>query len=85
MVDPDRLTENDSVGSDDRLVLRRGVRVLAVSWMMALSILSGWLLGWVLDRKVTGTFPLMTIVGVVLGTVGGGWYSYRTIMKGMSP
>jgi uncharacterized protein YneF (UPF0154 family) len=84
MADSDRFTEGDSSRENDHTELRRGVGVLAVSWVMALAILGGWLAGWFLDRKVIGnTFPVLTILGVVLGVVGGGWYSYRTIMRGM--
>jgi len=68
---------------NDRRELRRAMRVLSISFVMALTILAGWLLGWLLDSRVTGTFPLLTILGVVAGVVGGGWYSYRIIMKVM--
>jgi len=68
---------------NDRRELRRAMRVLSISFVMALAILAGWLLGWFLDSRVTGTRPLLTILGVVAGVVGGGWYSYRIIMKVM--
>ncbi|MGB2780081.1 MAG: AtpZ/AtpI family protein [Phycisphaerae bacterium] len=83
MADRDDFTDEETDAQDKGPLWHRGVGVLAVSWVMALAILAGWFAGWLLDRNVTGTFPLMTILGVLAGIIGGGWYSYRTIMRGL--
>jgi F0F1-type ATP synthase assembly protein I len=65
---------------DDRRELKRGFKVLAISWVMALAIVLGGFLGLLVDR-VTGTFPLLTLLAIGAGVVGGGWYAYKTIME----
>ncbi len=65
---------------DDRRELKRGLKVLAVSWVMALTIVAAGFAGWWLDEHVTKRFPLMTLLAIGAGIVGGGWYAYRTIM-----
>jgi len=69
--------------NNSRREIRQGVRVLALSWVMALTTVGGWLAGWALDRHLEWTRPALSIVGVVVGAAGGGWYCYRTIMKVM--
>ncbi len=67
----------------ERGEVRRAMRVLAISWVMAGAIVLGGAAGWLLDERVTGTFPLATLLGIGAGIAGGGWYAYRTIMEVM--
>jgi hypothetical protein len=72
-------------GDNDRRELKRAMGVFAVSWAMAGSVLAGWLLGWYLDTKLATPRPLMTILGIAAGVLGGGIYAYRAITKVLRP
>ncbi len=69
--------------SEERRELRRNVKLLAVPWVMAGAIVLGGVAGWAVDRA-TDTSPLATLVGIGAGIVGGGYSSYRTLMKAMT-
>ena len=80
---PQSPTDDNRQGGDDgQRMLRQGLNVLAVSWLMVFAIVGFWLVGVLLDRRL-GTWPLFSIVLVIIGTVGGVYKSYQLIMKNL--
>lgn len=76
------MDDNRQDGEDEQRMLRQGLGVLAVSWLMVLAIVGFWLIGVWIDRRL-GTWPLASIVLVIIGTAGGAYQSYRLIMKSL--
>ncbi len=60
----------------DRQFTRFLADVLAFGWVLPASIAAGAGLGWLGDRAL-GTFPVVTIVGGLLGFAGGVFEIYR--------
>ncbi len=77
------MDDNRQAGDEQRRMIRQGLSVFAVSWMMALAIVGFWLAGVYIDRHF-GTWPWVSIVMVIIGTVGGVYKSYKLIMKSLS-
>jgi cation transport ATPase len=65
----------------ERRMLRQALRVLAVPWLLGLSIGLGWLLGTYLDRRWKLDVPWATIALVTFAVLAGGYQSYRMIMR----
>ncbi len=60
------------------------VRLLGIGWYFAVCIVIGVVGGVLLDR-VTGTAPLLTMVGVLLGLLTAFYGGYRMLMDVIGP
>ena len=69
--------------SDDsqNRMLRRALAVFAVPWVMVIAIVLGYVLGAYLDARMDLGFPVATIVLLVIAVAGGGYQSYRIILR----
>lgn len=71
-----------TMGDDsEKRMLRRVLGVFAVPWIMVAAVVLGFLLGAYLDRKLDWAVPIATIFFVVVAVMGGGYQSYRMIMR----
>ena len=70
----------DQDDKEQEPLLRDVGEILSLGFAMAISITGGFLLGYFVDSRV-GSFPVLTLVGLGLGIAGGGYKSYKTIMK----
>ena len=68
---------------EERQMLRRALRVLAVPWLMGLAILASYVVGVYLDRRLGASVPVATIGLVTFAVVAGGYQSYRMIMRAL--
>jgi F0F1-type ATP synthase assembly protein I len=59
-------------------------QVVGVGWYMALSLLAGILGGLWLDNRF-GTLPILTIIGLVLGSVLAFYGAYRMVLPLVGP
>ena len=62
---------------------RRVGEFLAIPFTLAAAPTIGVLVGWVLDRKL-GTFPVLTIVLLVLGFIAGAREVWRSVKRSES-
>jgi F0F1-type ATP synthase assembly protein I len=64
--------------------LPAAVRLIGIGWYFAVCIVIGVVGGVLLDR-VTGTAPLLTLVGILLGLVTAFYGGYRMLMEVVGP
>lgn len=62
-------------------MLRRAIKVLAVPWILGIAVFLGYLAGVALDRRMQLAVPVATISLVAIAVIGGGYQSYRIIMR----
>ena len=77
-----RLRQLTTVQSDEEKTEanRKSGLAYAAAFSLFASVVSGLLVGWLLDRWL-GTRPWLLVVGIVLGSVAGFYELIRTISK----
>ncbi len=66
--------------SDRQKVFKTFAVTLGIGWVVVLPIVSGALLGHFLDNRL-GTAPVLLILFLLMGIVGGSYGAYKQIMK----